>query len=525
MQRFYEAAMSKLLLNVVPFSRDLSILVEGGGYNHAWIETQPMGGEMFARHDAQVALNNQMVFMLTQREDGRLPGMVISTEAAIRNGHDREPGEGHAWFASHQLAASYEMLQGYCFPEPAWRMYFWAEQDESYLRDLDASLRKHDAYLWRTRDSDGDGVLETWCVWDTGEDGCTRLTRRGVPHRWPFDLPPGSPDTPDYRDAEQAQPYWFRDRPTPMLAPFASMDLMAYSYAGRTTLAKIATRLNNGEAALWQTKAEDVRQRLIERLWDEQRQACFDRDRNGRVLPELIHNNLRCMAFGIFTQAMADGFVREHLLNPREFWTPMPLVSIAADESLFLSKDRNNWSGQPQGLTYQRAIGALENYGYHAVVTRLGRRLISQLIENKLQFTQQFDPQTGKASGSKDGYGPTILASLEYLIRMHGIHLDVEHGEVWWSGLPISDDANYACTQCWGERLFEWNGNGQELRATVNGREVFAITPGARAITDLEGRVLRIVGIDPENQNVMLSVSEQVYEIHLRSNAISIIEP
>ena len=36
------------------------------------------------------------------------------------------------------------------------------------------SLEKFDAYLWKTRDSDGDGCLESFCVYDTGEDNALR---------------------------------------------------------------------------------------------------------------------------------------------------------------------------------------------------------------------------------------------------------------------------------------------------------------------------------------------------------------
>ncbi len=86
-----DPAETKLAENLVRFTPPMTVLVEGGGYPNAWIETQPMGGELY-----------------------------------------------------NALAA-------------------------------------HDARLWRTRDSNGDGLLETWCVWDTGEDECTRLTTRRAP--------------------------------------------------------------------------------------------------------------------------------------------------------------------------------------------------------------------------------------------------------------------------------------------------------------------------------------------------------
>ena len=173
------------------------------------------------------------------------------------------------------------------------------------------------------------------------------------------------------------------------MVPFASMDVMAYSFEGRATLAKIAGELGNGREECWRQRAEQVRQRLIQGLWDPSRHACFDRDRTGKRLDELIHNNLRCMWHGIFTQEMADAFIRDHLLNPAEFWTPVPLPSIAVNQPLYHNSEGNSWSGQPQGLTYQRAIRALENYGHYAEVSLLGQKLFPVLIRNGYKFSQQ----------------------------------------------------------------------------------------------------------------------------------------
>ncbi len=68
----------------------MKVLVEGGGYNNAWLETQPMGGEMFAKHNLQIAMNNQVIFMLGQRADGRLPGMVVQGSMVKKNAWEQK---------------------------------------------------------------------------------------------------------------------------------------------------------------------------------------------------------------------------------------------------------------------------------------------------------------------------------------------------------------------------------------------------------------------------------------------------
>jgi hypothetical protein len=407
-------------------------------------------------------------------------------------------------------------------------MYHWMGRDKVYLQKLHDVLAAHDAYLWRTRDSNGDGLLESWCVWDTGEDHGNRLTRRWAPNRWPFDKPPGTKGLPDPENPEDYGSYWSHrlgeneSRPTleQVMVPFESMDVTAYSYHARVILASIAREMGTGKEPHWRALAEEARAQLIAKLWDPERHACFDLDRKGRRLPELIHNNLRCMWHGVFTQEMADSFIQHHLLNPREFWTPVPLVSVAVNDPLYESAKGNNWSGQPQGLTWQRAIDALERYGHFAEVSLLGEKLLPVLIRNDCRFSQQLDATTGEPSGPRpDGYGPMMLAALEYLSRLHGIHLDLSKGRVWWSSVdPAEKDFSYR--QRWGDRRFELRHTKGKIEALVGGTTVFTCDAGVRVITDLDGHVLEMAGISPVKREVRLNVSGQTHPATILPNEI-----
>ncbi len=511
LQSLYDAAEQKEAGNIVQFTPALKVLVEGAQYQNAWLETQPMGGEMYAQRNVPVALNNQLVFLLAQRADGRLPGMVTAaarTDAATRTA---PPSAGEAWLPGPQLLASYGWFQGFCFPDPAWRMYFWAGKDRAYLQRLATALAACDAYLWRTRDSRGEGVLETWCVWDTGEDDSTRYLTRHAPTQWPFEVPPGDTRAPDPQDPASFRKYWNEStaRPAPtrnqVLAPFASMDFMAYSYDSRVTLAKISHELGDGREAYWQGQADEVRRRLIAKLWAPERHACFDHDRTGRPMPELIHNNLRAMYHGIFTQPMADEFIQYHLLNTNEFWTKVPLPSIAVNEPLFRNSNLNDWSGQSETLTYQRAIRALENYSHYSLVTELGQKLFAAVQQANYRFTEQFDPLTGEPGCPRmDGYGPTALALLEYISRMHGIHLDVVNGQVWWSAC---DGKDFSYSQRWGERTWSMTSTNGVTTASLNGKNLFTCTAGVRVVTDLDGKVSEIIGISAQKQKMTLEAN------------------
>lgn len=112
-----------------------------------------MGGEHYAKRNVEVGLNNILIFLQYQRRDGRFPGMI-----------GREPREENG------VVAFFDWIQGYYFLQPAFRMYYLVGKDEEYLKKLYYAAKDFDSYLWATRDSNGDGCLESWCPWDTGED-------------------------------------------------------------------------------------------------------------------------------------------------------------------------------------------------------------------------------------------------------------------------------------------------------------------------------------------------------------------
>jgi len=287
----------------------------------------------------------------------------------------------------------------------------------------------------------------------------------------------------------------------------ASMDVTSWSFAARDTLAEICRMQGDPAAETWRRKASDVAESLRKGLWDERRGALFDRDRQGKTIPILCHNTLRCMYWGSVSRQMADRFVREHLLNPADFMTPFPLPSVAANDPAFRNAPENNWSGQPEGLTWQRAILALERYGYHPLVTALGRRLIRAVAENGFRFTQQFDPFTGRPSlvhaethqpvrtdsgePVQDAYGPTLLACLEYIAHHQGIHPHL--GQVWFSlgsGQPCRHEAVFY------DHRYAIDSSGQRAEIRVDGRPVGCWDCGIRIITDKTGRLIETVRIE-----------------------------
>lgn len=456
LQELFDSASSLAEGNIRDFA-GRKVLVEGAGYEKIWLETQPMGGEMYAKRNLEVAMNNQLLFMEGAREDGRLPGSI-----ALIDG---------------KCVSQFNKLQGFCFPAPALNMYYLSGKDKEYINLLGATLEKFDKWLWANRDSDKDGCLESFCIYDTGEDGALRYGNS--PNAWENEFPPTNSDT----------------------VPMASSDIMSWSVSARRHIAEIHKICGNNDGFdKWTEAADAVQAKLEACLWNESRHALFDRNKYHIMQDVLTHNTLKAMYWQSISAEKAHSFVKNHLLNKNEFMTEMPLPSVAANDPIFRNIPENNWSGQCEALTYQRAIRALENYGYDSLIPLYGQKLFEAVYPGK-SFVQQFDPFTKKPSinscaGGVPSYGPAILSVLEYISRLYGIHQ--EKDEIYWGCL------NNTCSeyiQVYNDIEYKLLQNGTSSKGFIDGKEVFTSRRPEKVITDLYGTENKRIPYAKENKN------------------------
>ncbi|MCI8387412.1 MAG: hypothetical protein HFE63_02960 [Clostridiales bacterium] len=495
-QRVFDRCEELAKLNIKQFG-DRKVMQEGAKYHGVWLETQPMGGEMYATHNMEVALNNQLIFMQYQRRDGRMPGMVQ--------------------YSGNGMQVSQDFMQGDFFTVSALRMYWFIGKDKQYLKLLYESLRDFDEYLWNYRDSDGDGCLETWCTYDTGDDNNTRLLANEI-----YSTQYGM---------------WCGEKPPVGRGklPFESAEYMAYSYSHRIALAEISDILENGEGDKWRAAAADIRKKVREYLWDDEKKALFDRDCDNKMLYTLTLENLKCMYHGLMDQDMADDFIKFHLLNKDEFFTPLPLPNLAANDPLFYVNDAynnftpeiaekvhkymhgdildNSWSGPVEGLSVQRSVDALLGYGHHAEASMIGRKWLDNLAKHD-KYVQQYNPATGEPSPGEDGYGPTILAALEYITYLYGI--DYVKDELIFSCSAESFDSSYEQT-LFGHTYMLKRENGM-ARVYKDGREMFGLTVGARVVTDLDCNIKSISGMECKPVDITLQAADTLCSAQLNPN-------
>ena len=340
---------------------------------------------------AAVAKNQMRLFLTNQKPDGRLPFHVLDPElmrARERQGRTVGYSQIQECVAFARLCLETYALTG----------------DRGFLLEAYEGCARWDEWLVKNRMPMDTGLIELFCLYDTGHDNSARLA----------DIPVQCPD-PDGKVPVDAAA-------VPMLAP----DMNAVFYGDRTALAEMAEALGRPEeAAAWRVRAEAVKARMLELLYDPEDEFFYDRDREGNLRRFLSISITNVFTERVPDQALFDRIYERHMKNPKEFWSPYPFPSLAlSDPGCVQDRDGNSWGFYSQGLTALRCMRWMDAYGRSADYDELLYRWACALAaDDEMQFAQELHPVTGRLSKSSEWYSSAMLLYL-YAVRRLGLVQD-----------------------------------------------------------------------------------------------------
>lgn len=383
----WDAALAALAGNVrIMPGYDKPVLIEGSTYEGIWQECGPHEGLVYAQlarfiapadpSPLDIARNNHLAFFALQKEDGQLPAAIKKTAT----------GYGQIQMVVPIAATAWELVQ--------------MRKDEELLATAYRACSRWDAWLRRFRNTRGTGLVEGFCVYDTGHDHSPRWN--GVPKRCPDADARKAPDAPG----------------VPRLCP----DLSATVYGARRALAAMAGALGKpAEAARWNEEAEAIRRLILDKLYSPEDAAFYDLDSTDKFVR--VRSDVISRVLGEHVLDMNQKRDREifeavwtkQLHNPAAFWAEYPLTSVAQNDPAFVRPiPRNSWGGASQALTALRAPRWMPHYGKGAELAEMMKKWC-QAIARKTEFRQQMDPRTGEFTlPDPGGYSPAALTFLLY---------------------------------------------------------------------------------------------------------------
>ena len=143
----------------------------------------------------------------------------------------------------------------------------------------------------------------------------------------------------------------------------------------------------------------------------------------------------------------------------------------------------------------------------------MGRKWIDNLAKQK-KFGQQYNPFDGKPSPGENGYGPTMLAALEYINHIVGI--DYASDRLTFSSGKNEADSEF--TQLLFGNTYTLKRENGTAYVYKNDELAFSFTNGVRVVCDPSLNVLSVVCMEQTDQTVNLTVGDNRYSKTIAPN-------
>ncbi len=155
---------------------------------------------------------------------------------------------------------------------------------------------------------------------------------------------------------------------------------------------------------------------LVERLWDERRGLFVDEAQPGAIRPHAVTwSSLAPLALPDLPEAIGRRLVEEHLLNEREFLTPVAPPSVAVNERSYEPDGgrgpiRRYWRGPTWINSAWLVWLGMRRLGYAEEAQRLADGVIAAVAREGLY--EYYDPRTGKGLGANDFAWSALIAEM-----------------------------------------------------------------------------------------------------------------
>ncbi len=177
------------------------------------------------------------------------------------------------------------------------------------------------------------------------------------------------------------------------------VDLQCYLYREYRAMEVIAGKLGKAEdAKTYSRKADDLRRLVQEKMWSGDDGMFLNIDsRTQRAVRVKTWTNFVPLWAGLATPEQAKRMIEEHLLNPKEFWSPYGVRTLAPDEPLY-NPGSGYWRGPVWVISNYLMMRGLLNYGYQAQARELAGKTVRLLVADFKKsggMNECYNPETG----------------------------------------------------------------------------------------------------------------------------------
>ena len=354
-------------------------------YNGTWLEhvyDSIMYGNLY--NDFSIATNTINAFLDLSLPNGLIPYSIKAS--------------GEVGYSQIQECVSFARL-GF--------MVYEKTNDLELLKKLYAKSIAYVDFLYKYRMTMNKGLVEMFVGYDTGHDNSGRLD--GLKYKQ------------NYVKNNIKQNAFIKPDDDPIIA----VDMNCNLYMTLDTILKMAVILNDSNnISKYEKLKRDLKRRLFEECYDEEKAYFFDVDKNGKryyYSSTIFHLFQERVLDKEIDKDIIDKIYKLHIKNENEFWTNYPFPSMAInDKSWKKHKMPNSWGYYSQSLIALRCSLWMDYYGYAKdydfILYKWLDRFVKEYDNNP--FPQEIDPITGESSGASLGYSTSLLLFMYAIKRL-----------------------------------------------------------------------------------------------------------
>ena len=287
--------------------------------------------------DKRLAQDQLRILLDHQQEDGLLPDAV----------HD----EGIITHLNFPVDA--DVTKPPLVAWAAWKLYEY-DGDSEFLNEIYEPIVRWNQWWFNKNDQDHNGLCEYAHPFSSGLDD---------------------------------SPLW--DEGMPVESP----DLNTYLCMQEETLGKIAQVIGEEEQAKkWFTHANDLAQRMLQNMWDEEAGLFWASRHHQRINVRTPFN-----LFPFMTGKMPTGVTQRlvnHLTDEKQFWPKFPVPSVALDDPKY--DPEQMWRGPTWLNINYLLIEGLQNNGYGDIARSLRDKTLALINSGHKDIYEYYHPETGQ---------------------------------------------------------------------------------------------------------------------------------
>ena len=185
-------------------------------------------------------------------------------------------------------------------------------------------------------------------------------------------------------------------------------------------------------------------QRINEQLWSEEAGLYLNRHWDDRLSPRLSPTLFYPLIAGVASPEQAGRMVKEHLLNPDEFWGRYVMPSIARDDPGYAGN--NYWRGRIWGPMNFLVGEGLRRYRFDDVAHEFARRGLDLLLgewQSEGHVHENFNAETGDGDDMPNSDPMYTWGALLGYIAMQEL-VDCEPWNGWRFGNTFGEPTSLA---------------------------------------------------------------------------------